>query len=452
MKTRHALAASLALSLLLCAADARAQDVDEAERGDAEAPRIEVGAHVTSLTLPRPDFFGTDNQAGFGGRFTYNFSRHFAAEGELNVLPTVLFPGTAAGGRTLQGQFGVKLGKRFRRFGVFAKARPGFVRFGDVLRVTRTQVSFFGRLRDFNLFSFVGRTYFSADVGGVIELYPSRRVVVRFDAGDTMIRYDSRIRTIDGPIDLEPRDFRPVVREAAEFEHNFQFSAGVAFRFRGGDETDANDARSSSERAPRFEVGAQFSSLNFSGPDKSSLTFVFDDTSANAEAGVGARFTVNLSDSLAVEAEGNFYPRTGFTDEAATWGGFPSQLQAGVKAGRRFRKFGLFAKARPGFVHFSRVRQLVGTRTESFTFDGRTFTFVYGVYDERSKTYFSTDVGGVVEFYPSRRVVTRFDFGDTVIRYDRRPVETFDLRRPFIEVRAETKHNLQFTAGVAFRF
>ena len=31
--------------------------------------------------------------------------------------------------------------------------------------------------------------------------------------------------------------------------------------------------------------------------------------------------------------------------------------------------------------------------------------------------YFSMDVGGVVEFYPSRRIVTRLDIGDTIIRY-----------------------------------
>jgi len=31
--------------------------------------------------------------------------------------------------------------------------------------------------------------------------------------------------------------------------------------------------------------------------------------------------------------------------------------------------------------------------------------------------YFSMDVGGVVEFYPSRRIVTRPDIGDTIIRY-----------------------------------
>ena len=74
-------------------------------------------------------------------------------------------------------------------------------------------------------------------------------------------------------------------------------------------------------------------------------------------------------------------------------------------------------------------------------------------------TNFSTDVGAVVEFYPSRRIVTRFDIGDTIIRYG-------DYGEPALVVCAlccpcvnqlflrpkETKHNLQFSAGVAIRF
>ena len=76
-----------------------------------------------------------------------------------------------------------------------------------------------------------------------------------------------------------------------------------------------------------------------------------------------------------------------------------------------------------------------------------------------SETYFSTDVGGVVEFYPSRRIVTRFDVGDTIIRYGiyreaagfvcalSGPCTTHLFERP-----AETRHNLQFSAGIGIRF
>src|SRR3712207_8974594 len=39
---------------------------------------------------------------------------------------------------------------------------------------------------------------------------------------------------------------------------------------------------------------------------------------------------------------------------------------------------------------------------------GQTFTFP--TFDDTRRTYFSADLGGVLEFYPSSRVVTRFDF------------------------------------------
>ncbi len=60
--------------------------------------------------------------------------------------------------------------------------------------------------------SSVNRTEPAFDLGGVIELYPSRRVVVRVDAGDTIIRFNR-----NGVGDL--------------ISHNFQLSTGVGFRF-----------------------------------------------------------------------------------------------------------------------------------------------------------------------------------------------------------------------------
>lgn len=82
---------------------------------------------------------------------------------------------------------------------------------------------------------------------------------------------------------------------------------------------------------------------------------------------------------------------------------------------------------------------------------GGTSTSVF--FEERRKTHFTTDVGGVLEFYPSRRLVTRFDFGDTIIRYGERHTNNIISIRPtLITLPAETRHNLQFTAGLAFRF
>lgn len=75
----------------------------------------------------------------------------------------------------------------------------------------------------FDLDRVVRSTHFSMDLGGVVEVYPSRRVIVRFDAGDTIVRYG-------------PRDFLDFAHTPAFFRvparstHNFQFSSGVSFR------------------------------------------------------------------------------------------------------------------------------------------------------------------------------------------------------------------------------
>jgi hypothetical protein len=66
--------------------------------------------------------------------------------------------------------------------------------------------------------------------------------------------------------------------------------------------------------------------------------------------------------------------------------------------------------------------------------------------------YFSMDLGGVVEYYPARRVFTRLDLGDTIIRYGTYREQGALFSRAIIERPSETKHNLQFSAGVGFRF
>ena len=430
MKTR-ALFTLHALLLLLLAfgrtASAQEQDVQ----------KLEIGVQYSSLSVNLPVFGGTENAVGFGGRVAYNFNNYFAVEAEGNLFPSGLSRRYTTGGASQQLQAGLKAGKRWRRFGLFAKAQPGLVSFGDTLAprlVTAGGVTSVDPLRE-------RKTHFSMDVGGVLEFYPSRRTLVRFDAGDTVIRYgahDELAPTIFG-VPLS------VTRAGTEVRHNFQFTAGVGFRFGGGGDVGAAPQQSSNagERVRRFEVGAQFSSLALRLP---ATGFGFDEGSG-AEAGGGLRFGVNATDNLAFEVEGNFYPRRRFGTNTAV-GGYPSQAQAGVKYGRRFRHFGLFGKARPGVVHFSSVSEVSGY--DSLVFGGQTFFFPE--FRDTDKTYFSMDLGGVVEFYPSKRILTRFDVGDTMIRYpDRDNPATFVIAPP-PRLPSELRHNLQVTAGLGFRF
>ena len=150
-------------------------------------------------------------------------------------------------------------------------------------------------------------------------------------------------------------------------------------------------------------------------PERSSAT--------RARTGFGGRFTYNLTDKVALEAEGNFFPTNDRSFSAAT-GGNLAQAQFGVKAGKRFEKFGLFAKARPGFVSFSNTLKEV-----NFTPigpPGGEDLFPTGA-SEEAHTSPRTPASSS-SFNPSRRLVTRFDFGDTIILYGKRPGASFPPR------------------------
>ena len=422
---------ALLLALLLLGGSASAQEHD--------APKLEIGVQYTSLSIDLPGFGGTEHAVGVGGRVTYNLTDYFAVEAEGNFSPSDIRSDYVTGGASQQMQFGVKAGKRWRRFGLFAKARPGFVSFGET--VTPLPV-LSGSVTNF-VFDRERKTHFSTDVGGVMEFYPSRRMLVRFDAGDTIIRYGAHRELQFDPAGTGLQLIGPA---RPEVKHNFQFTAGVGFRFGGGgDDPGGSQSSSTGERVRRFEVGIQFSSLGLRPPANG---FGFLDDGSQTEAGGGLRFGFNATDNLAFEVEGNFYPRRRYGIDTAV-GGYPAQAQAGVKYGRRFERFGLFAKARPGVVTFSSVAEVSGY--ESFTFGGQTF-FIPNFRQATSKTYFSMDVGGVLEFYPTKRILTRFDVGDTMIRYPSRDNPSSFTTSPPPRLPSELRHNLQVTAGIGFRF
>jgi hypothetical protein len=429
-------AAALIFILALAPSETRAQEHD--------APKVEVGTQFSSLSITPPGSFGTENATGSGGRVTYNINDHVAVEAEGNFYPTALSQTYRTGGKAEQMQFGLKVGKRFDKFGIFAKARPGFVSFDSTLTVSQLPIAAGGIIDIVNNLTSERKTHFTTDVGGVLELYPTRRVLVRFDFGDTIIRYGEHVEAGETFLGSGSTLFTA----PTEIRHNFQFTGGVSYRFGGGDAGVQDEAPSSpSDSKHRFEAGVQFSSfaLNLSSSD---LGFPFFTPFAgnHTEAGFGARVGYNFTDNFALEAEGNFFPRRSSAN--STTGGYPVQMQFGPKVGRRFRHFGLFAKARPGFVTFSRVLHQTGT--ETLTFGSRTLTFP--TFDDRRRTYFSTDLGGVLELYPSSRILTRFDFGDTLIHYGQRDARGLITGTLPPGIPPSTGHNFQFTAGIGLRF
>lgn len=193
------------------------------------------------------------------------------------------------------------------------------------------------------------------------------------------------------------------------------------------------------EELPKFEVAAEFTTL-----EREAFA------QRRTEPGFGGRFTYNLNEVFSLEAAGYFFPKRCFQCRN---GGNITQGLAGLKVGKRFEKWGIFAKARPGAISFSQgtfdVRQTIPTPGNPFPIE----------FELKRLTTFAMDVGGVLEFYPSKRIVTRFDVGDTIIHFNRRNMDTvtFDpitnaLTPTTISVPGRTSHNFQFMTSIGFRF
>ncbi len=195
MSPRNSMAINLlALSLTLFCQLALAQ---------TETRKTEIGVQATTL-LPGRRF--NPDVVGVGGRLTYNLTDYVAVEGELNYFPyKPSFSGLLAeGDDRLLGLFGIKTGFRQRRFGLFLKARPGFMR-TDKYNIYCSAPAPTQCLQ--------GKTQFAMDLGGVFEVYPSQRFLLRMDAGSTLIR-----------LDLLDSGYGPL-------KGNLQINVGVGYRF-----------------------------------------------------------------------------------------------------------------------------------------------------------------------------------------------------------------------------
>jgi hypothetical protein len=205
-------------------------------RAQSDDKKFEVGGQFSVLRVPIQTVtaagtgFATnqngDTVYGFGGRFGYQLSKYFTLEAEGNFFPR---DSVLDGGKKTQGFFGVKAGKRFEKVGVFAKARPGFVNYsrGDYHAVGACIAVFPPPI---GCFQPVGQTYFATDLGGVFEYYPTKRTIIRFDAGDTIVHLQAG-KVAAFQTNATSVFSLVVIGSGAETRHHFQSSVGVGFRF-----------------------------------------------------------------------------------------------------------------------------------------------------------------------------------------------------------------------------
>jgi hypothetical protein len=170
--------------LLLCPFALRAQQVKDR--------KWEAGGHYFLLRQTRLEETGQ----GAGARVGYNLNDFIALEGEANLF-------RRPGGNRVETQLlgGARGGIRNRRWGLFGKWRPGVV----------VLPSAAGRRQ----------TFFALDAGGVLEIYPARRLIFRVDASDTRI-FVKRGAFAAGGATVNVND---------SYSHNLQITAGLGFRF-----------------------------------------------------------------------------------------------------------------------------------------------------------------------------------------------------------------------------
>lgn len=178
-------------------------------------------------------------QPGFGGRFGYNLTEDLAIEAELNFFPkadSFSPPGAFNDGNLIEGLFGLKAGKRFEKAGIFGKARPGFL-YASKGDLQPGPGSPCGQILTppvgSRCFQTTSKNSFAFDLGGVVELYPTKRTLIRLDVGDTIVRLDKRnVTAVLNPLPSGfPASSLVIFGVPAETTHNFQGSVGIGFRF-----------------------------------------------------------------------------------------------------------------------------------------------------------------------------------------------------------------------------
>jgi hypothetical protein len=178
-------------------------------QADANGHKVEVGTFYTGIHLK--GFGETIN--GLGGRFGYNINRYLAVDAEASFMPARHL-GNNQLGQKVQAFIGAKTGLHSRYIGVFAKARPGVMSIGEITSGFNCSGNGFATI------CHPSHNNFALDVGGVVELYPASRTIIRFDAGDTIVH----IRNTTAGILTAPVT-------TTDTTHSFQFSFGFGYRF-----------------------------------------------------------------------------------------------------------------------------------------------------------------------------------------------------------------------------
>ena len=373
--------------------------------------RQELGLGVQSQTASLyvdvapsaiPDYIGPRHIfAGPFGRYTLNLAPSLALEGSLGYLPGYQTSFGVDNGHETLALAGVKAGWRRHRIGLFGKIEPGFASFSPGLNV---------QIHPNQPNDYQRRTNFALDTGGVLEIYPSDRTILRFDVSQTLIaEYDQVLVRAPGFLDIHDGHLADHLGLAVSLAHRFG-----AFH---------DEAESTPARQP-IDIGVLYSL-------QQRLHLSFAQMQANT--GGGAFLSWNFSRWLSFDTTGFYSPhKDGFIFPQD--GGTTTDAFAGFKAGIRRGHMGYFAKLRPGMIQFSRTVWRENSPAINW----------------EKTTDFALDSGGILEVYPARHLLLRAEAGNTYIHYHAADIQLPQNQDLYYSPRRRSSITFLFGGGIRF--
>src|SRR5215470_1356797 len=185
-------------------------------RAQEEYSRFEVGANFAAFRAVSDAQANVSFFPGLGGRFAYNLNRRLAFEAEVAGLPQGVPPTLLTqGGGVFSAVFGARAKVlQSARFSVFGLLRPGLLHFGGV-----------GDQKTGAL-EFHPHTFFTLNLGGGVEYYPTPRWILRFD----LTGNPYRIPNSSEQVIVLPGDRPVTVGVPGEINDQFRLTFGVGYR------------------------------------------------------------------------------------------------------------------------------------------------------------------------------------------------------------------------------
>jgi hypothetical protein len=372
-----------------CALPTRAQD---------QYSPVELGAQFSTIRETNNEK-QAENFVGFGGRFDWNLSRRLAFESQIDFFPKEGIPlPLVQGGRTTQAVFGLRAKViQTHRITVFGLIRPGLLHFTgvDVLSAQNP-----------GTYTTQPATRFVLNIGGGIEYYPTPRWILRAD--------------IEGDPYRVPANSAGGFTYPGKIDDTTRLSFGVGYRL--------GELRENEEEAKvpgNWEFGPVFSAMEIA---REGL-----ENNVRVEPGVGGYASYRFYGVFYVDGDVLYFPR-GTAFSGPHDGGTILQTLVGLKGGIRRNHFGFFGKVRPGINSYSDALTSLASSGNSYS---RSNSFVL-------------DLGGIVEFYPTKRSTLRIEVGDTHIYFPTSSVSVGGEPQSFPG--GKLQHSIQTVIGYGWRF